>query len=449
MLGASLAIGAGTAAAIIAGPRQAEAAPPSNLGINAGELGLHPSNSRDQSGAVQYAIDKATQKNMPLLLPPGNYLASTLTLRPGSQIIGVQHKSRLIYTGNGTFLTADKADNIVLKGIAIYGNNKPLDLKDDTTGLISLSHCKNLTLKNIQITQSLVNGISLRSCSGRLTDLSIEDCINTGLFSLDAEALQISHLEITDCGNNGIQIWRSKPGEDGTIISNCHIKNIKAKSGGSGEGGNGINIFRAGSVTLTSNRITDCAFSAIRGNAASNIIMSNNNCTRLGEVALYAEFGFEAALITCNLVEDAATGISVTNFDQGGRLAVLQGNLIRNLKRREQGDDKRGTGISVEADTIVASNIIENAPTMGLRIGWGKYVRDVSATGNLIRASTIGIGISADLGEGLIHVASNMISGAKDGAIRAMLHDKPTGPDLVLSSAESYRNFALLGNVSS
>ena len=59
--------------------------------------------------------------------------------------------------------------------------------------------------------------------------------------------------------------------------------------------------------------------------------MIANSCARLGEVALYAEFGFEGALIANNLVDTAATGISVTNFNEGGRLAVVQGNLVRNL----------------------------------------------------------------------------------------------------------------------
>jgi putative cofactor-binding repeat protein len=64
-------------------------------------------------------------------------------------------------------------------------------------------------------------------------------------------------------------------------------------------------------------------------------------------VALYAEFGFEGALIASNLVDTAATGISVTNFNEGGRLAVVQGNLIRHLFRREQEpEDKRGHGIT-------------------------------------------------------------------------------------------------------
>ena len=233
-----------------------------------------------------------------------------------------------------------------------------------------------------------------------------------------------------DCANNGIQVWRSQAGEDGSVVVNNRVMRIRADSGGTGQNGNGINIFRAGGVLVTGNRITDCAYSAIRGNAASDIQMIANSCARLGEVALYAEFGFEGALIASNLVDTAATGITVTNFNRGGRLAVVQGNLMRNLFRREQEpEDKRGHGITVEADASVTGNTIENAPTAGMMIGWQRWMRDVVATGNLIRACRIGIMVSPEGGACLL--ASNMISGATEGAIRAMDYSgNPTGPDL-------------------
>jgi uncharacterized secreted repeat protein (TIGR03808 family) len=65
----------------------------------------------------------------------------------------------------------------------------------------------------------------------------------------------------------------------------------------------------------------------------------------LGEVAIYAEFGFEGAVIANNTIDGAAIGVAVTNFNQGGRLAVVQGNLIRNLvpKRPAGTDPNDGT----------------------------------------------------------------------------------------------------------
>ena len=200
-------------------------------------------------------------------------------------------------------------------------------------------------------------------------------------------------------------------------------------------------------MLVTGNRISDCAYSAVRGNAASNIQIIANSCERLGEVALYAEFGFQGAIIANNIVDTAATGISVTNFNDGGRLAVIQGNLIRNLFRREQEpEDKRGEGIGVETDAVVIGNTIENAPTVGIQIGWGSYMRDVAATGNVIRHARVGISVTGATDAGKCLIANNLISDAKEGAIREMQFGEMTGPDLVHQQGVSNR-VQLAGNV--
>ncbi len=218
-----------------------------------------------------------------------------------------------------------------------------------------------------------------------------------GIFSLDARGLDIAHNAVMDCGNNGIQVWRSAAGEDGTTVVANRIARIAAKAGGTGQNGNGINVFRAGGVLAASNRIEACAYSAIRGNSAENIQMVGNACRKLGEVALYAEFSFAGALIASNVIDEAANGIAVTNFNEGGRLAVVQGNLVRNLFRREHEPvDKRGIGIGIEADAAVTGNVVEDAPTAGISAGWGPYLRDVAITGNVIRKAGIGIMVSSD-----------------------------------------------------
>jgi uncharacterized secreted repeat protein (TIGR03808 family) len=178
-------------------------------------------------------------------------------------------------------------------------------------------------------------------------------------------------------------VWRSKAGDDGALVVDNRIEETGARAGGSGQNGNAINVFRAGNVIVRGNRIAGAAFSAVRGNAASNLQIVGNTCTGLGEVALYAEFGFEGAIIANNTIDGAALGVAVTNFNEGGRLAVVQGNLVRNLlPRRAAGADPgdiAGVGIGVEADTAVTGNVIENAPTAGIYLGWGRYQRDVSA----------------------------------------------------------------------
>jgi uncharacterized secreted repeat protein (TIGR03808 family) len=151
-------------------------------------------------------------------------------------------------------------------------------------------------------------------------------------------------------------------------------------------------------------------------------------------------------VIANNLVDQAAMGVSVTNFKEGGRLAVVQGNLIRNLFLRKD-VDSRGIGIAVEADSAVSGNVIESAPAYGILIGWGSYLRDVSVTDNVIREAHIGIGVSTDPAAGTVLITDNLITGAKEGAIRAMSGPTPIGPDLARESAEAYRNLAVYANV--
>jgi len=74
-------------------------------------------------------------------------------------------------------------------------------------------------------------------------------------------------------------------------------------------------------------------------------------------------------VIANNTIDGAAIGISVTNFEHSGRLAIVQGNLVRNLMRRPAGtnpDDVAGVGIAVEADAAITSDVVEQAPNAGM-----------------------------------------------------------------------------------
>ena len=195
------------------------------------------------------------------------------------------------------------------------------------------------------------------------------------------------------------------------------------------------------------NRIRNCAFSAVRGNSASAIEITGNSCSGLGEVALYSEFSFEGAVIANNAVDGALVGVSVTNFNEGGRLAVVQGNIFRNLARHTgQTEQEVGIGIYVEADTAVTGNVVENAEFAGVVAGWGPYLRDVTITGNVVRAASIGIGVSVVPGSGGTIIANNMITGSRRGAILGMDHIAVVTGDLAKEGAARYAHLAIRDN---
>ncbi|HET6390493.1 TIGR03808 family TAT-translocated repetitive protein [Hyphomicrobium sp.] len=444
VLGAGLTFSAAATAAQAA-EKAAKAAgetSPKNLAAR-----LVPNITLDQTAFLQAAIDAAAREDMPVILPPGTFLIGGLKLRAGTRLIGNARTSILAFNGGDTFVTAEDAHGLVVDGVVFDCSYKPFD-QTRADGALAISRSNDIRLIDLDVRNSAGNGVSLFSCSGQVSGVTITGALDAGLKSLDATGLDIKGNTISDCGNNGILVWRSTAGEDGSVVSGNRIFRIRNASGGTGEYGNGVNVFRAGSVLVTGNRIADCAYTAIRGNAASNIQIIANSCERLGEVGLYAEFGFQGAVIANNIVDTAAAGISVTNFNEGGRLAVVQGNLIRNLFRREQEpEDKRGEGIGVEADAVVSGNTIENAPTVGIQIGWGAFMRDVAATGNVIRNAGVGISVTGASDAGKCLIANNLISNAKDGAIREMDFGRMTGPDLIESQGGTSSRVQLAGNI--
>jgi uncharacterized secreted repeat protein (TIGR03808 family) len=434
--------GVGLGLAAMAGPRL--------LAARAAELqafstyGIVPAGGKlDQTATLQVAADAAAESGTPLFLPAGIYSAKRLDLKSGTHIHGVPGRTILRYHSGGTLLSLKGVSNVRLAGLALEDGGNTLD---EDGALIDAHDVKQIEIADCRVLGSSENGITLRRVSGRVRDCEFANIRTAALFSEDATGLQIAHNHVHDCGDNGILVWRSQAGEDGTIVTGNRVERIAAKSGGTGQNGNGINVFRAGSVQVSGNRIADCAFTAIRANSASNCQMIGNSCERLGEVALYAEFAFEGAVIADNLVDRAAMGVSVTNFSDGGRLAVIQGNLLRNLFLRKD-VDSRGIGIGVEADSAVSGNVIEGVQAYGILIGWGPYMRDVSVADNVIRNAHIGIAVTVDPAAGTALITDNLITGAKDGAIRALSGYEPMGPDLARESAEAYRNLSVYANV--
>jgi len=104
-------------------------------------------------------------------------------------------------------------------------------------------------------------------------------------------------------------------------------------------------------------------------------------------------------------------------------------------------------GIWVEGDGIVTSNLISGNGRFGLRIGSAWRLGTVTVIANSIDGPSVGIGVSsADSGYAMITM--NMISGAKEGGIRALSGDTLIGKDLTRGGSEAFRNLAIAANVS-
>jgi uncharacterized secreted repeat protein (TIGR03808 family) len=438
---------AGALAASPAAQAATQDATTSALGVDATHLGLHPGSPDDQSRTLQRAIDECARTSTPLALPPGVYRVGGLRLSSGAQLIGSRGATRLVSTQETPLLSASGAVGVTLAGLVLDGSPRPLP---QGRGLVELEACRSIRVTDCEIKGARGSGLIGVGASGEVSGTAFIDIADAAVHVLDSAGLLIARNRIDGAGNNGIQVWRSHPGDDGTIVIDNRIENVASRGGGSGQNGNAINVFRAGNVIVRGNRVSRCAFSAVRGNAASNIAIEGNSISDMGEVALYAEFGFEGAVIANNSVDGAALGIAVTNFNVGGRLAVVQGNLVRNLlPRRPPGTDPgdaAGVGISVEADTVVTGNVVENAPAAGIMLGWGHHLRDVAVTGNVVRKADIGIAVSVAPGAGTALIANNVIAETVRGAIIGTSRGVAVTGDLSRTGAAQYAHITLGAN---
>ncbi|MBI2716049.1 MAG: TIGR03808 family TAT-translocated repetitive protein [Rhizobiales bacterium] len=418
------------------------AAPVSAYGLDAAQFGVRPGAPDDQSRALQRAIDEAARRRTPLMLAPGVYRAGDLKLPSGAHVAGVRGATRLMLTRGPSLLSSAHAETVTLSGLTLEGGNQPLA---EHRGLVHFNTTKSLRVADCVILAAGGNAIAMEQCDGEVTHNAVTGAADNALFCIDSRGVSITANIIRGSGNGGIRVWQSDKRRDGSLIADNQIEDTAARAGGSGQNGNAINVFRAADVIVRGNHIRKAAFSAIRGAAASNIQIVGNNCAALDEVAIYSEFDFENALIADNTIDGARAGISVTNFKEGGRLAMVRGNVVRNIAPRQ--DDKgNGVGIGVEADSTVTGNTVEKAANIGISAGWGEYLRDVIVQGNVVKQSGIGVAVSVVKGAGTAVIAGNVLAGSRRAAIVGMEWNKVVTGDLALAGAERYPQLRLSGN---
>jgi uncharacterized secreted repeat protein (TIGR03808 family) len=393
-------------------------------------LPAHVAWAQSETGRIQHEIDEATARGKPWLAPAARISVGDLRLPDGAHLIGVPGRTRLVLSGQ-TFGSNQKAQRITLEGITFDGMLKPAG-RD--RALLQLKDIADLRITDCAFERFGGNGLSLERCGGRITASVFRDHGRAAVFALDSRGLAIEGNIVERCGENGILVWRSNKGDDGTIVRGNRISDIRADAGGTGEYGNAIGFYRAGGVIAEGNIIRRIAFSAVRNNGGSNSVVSNNNIAGCGEAAVFIEFAFDGVVISANIIDGAMLGLSIPNFlDHKGRLASISGNLIRNLRAgRHPGDGTQvgGIGIFVEADASITGNVIEAAERTGLQLGWGPALRDVTATGNTIRDCGHGIEVSVAPGAGRAAIIGNQLAALRKQAIVGMQWQRQVTGDL-------------------
>ncbi|MDB5507395.1 MAG: hypothetical protein JWR75_2033 [Devosia sp.] len=405
--------------------------------LDAADYGLIADSVDDQTATLRTAISEAVAAGRPLFIPGGTYLVADLEFPALANIIGVPSATILAPFGSARIAQIDGAPSVNLDGITFAGETR--GPSDGDSGLIEIVDAENFTLSRCAFLGSAANGLVLRASSGTIADGDFDGHAFAAIFSLDSNGLRIADNRIRNCANNGILIWGSENRRDASIVTGNTISAIDWVRGGNGQNGNGINVFRADAVILADNQISDCAFSAIRLNSTSDTQVSGNICTSSGEVAIFSEFAFSGSIIANNVVDGAAGGISMTNLDAGGRLAICSGNLVRNIApRSETNPDTTPFGIHGEADTVITGNAISAVPGTAITAGWGPFLDTVIVTDNIITDAEIGIAVSVvdDPAVGPVRIDGNVLSKIRGYAIIGMAWDDIVTPDLARDAAQ-------------
>lgn len=435
---------ASAASALTASPARAAAL--ATVGLDGSQFGVRPGAPDDQSVRLQKALDHCAQTRAPLMLQPGVYRAGDLRLPAGAQVFGVRGATRLAFTRGASLMMAEGGgDNITLSGLTFDGNAVRLP---PNRGLVHLTSTRSVRVVDCTVNAAGGNALAIEHCDGSVTGNVITGASDNGLYCVDNAELFIANNTIRDAGNGGVRVWQSIKRHDGTIVTDNIIEDIAARAGGTGQNGNAVNVYRAADVIVRNNMIRRCAFSAVRGNEASNMQVIGNNCSGMKETAMYAEFGWEGSVFAQNIIDTAENGIAVTNFNNGGRLAVVHGNLLRNVGVGRPGNPPEwtGCGIGVEADTACTGNVIEDAPLYGIRVGYGPYLRNVTVSGNVVRNAGIGIAVSVVRGAGDAVITGNLVAGAKRGNIVGMEWAKTVTGELAKDGAAAYPQLKIADN---
>ena len=399
--------------------------------LDAAALGVVGGTGQNQGAALQVALDRAAANGQVLQLPPGIIHVLGLNFPSNLVVQGVPGSTELTLLPDGTGMSVYDRGTLVLRdiGFAAGAVGLSIEASDD----IALERCRFRT-SDI--------GVSIADASVTIRDCHFAELGDAAIHAIDSRGLIITGNSIDYCGNAGIRIWRSANGSDGSIVTGNRIAHIDWRGGGNGQNGNGVNVFMADEVIVADNHIADCAFTAVRLNSTNNSQVSGNTCLRSGEVAIFSEFAFSGSIIANNIVDGAATGISITNLDTGGQLAVCSGNIVRTITPKSAvNPDTVPIGIFAEAETVITGNAVQGVPGVAIAAGYGTFLRNVLISSNVVSESDIGIGVSVVDGAGAVHIGGNAIA-ARQHAIVGLAWLDIVEPDL-MANAGRYPNVSL------
>ncbi|MBY6241149.1 TIGR03808 family TAT-translocated repetitive protein [Methylosinus sp. Sm6] len=416
---------------------------------------------------VQAAFNQSRSNGLPLFIKPGVYTTTNILVNSstgGGQTLSVYAIPGTVVlqlTSGSNLLTINGIYSCRIDGINFNGNNVNFTNLNDSSALLSITNAPYCEVINCQFYNSVACGVYISGSSCTIRDNLVYQC-SYGIWGMDA-VLYVNGNRVQNCANNGIMIWTSTVTGNGSIVSGNNINTIQSGSG-AGQNGNGIVVFRAVAVTISSNTISGCKYSAIRCNGGGNEIIQGNNCYGSREMAIFIEapnagIDLNGAVVSGNIIDTAGNGIAVANSGMGGqgtaKSVTITGNRVTNIIHQTINDPgyvptvSLAFGIYAEGAAVISGNIVDGAAGIGIISGHNASTHDLNVNGNLILTSPIGIGYSAQSGAGQIIISSNQIQGAAGGAIVSVVFNDSAGTVGRVAGSTDYGNHydAQIGNI--
>ncbi|MEW6436804.1 MAG: TIGR03808 family TAT-translocated repetitive protein [Pseudomonadota bacterium] len=409
--------------------------------------------------SVEAAVNQARTNGVPLFIRPGTYQTTEIVVDSTAgggapaYITAVPGTVDLQLTSGNNLLTINGISNCKIENVTLDANNVTFSNLSISSAALQLDSCSGLEIINCTIINSVACGIYADQVSDSLIQGCVVSACSYGIWGLDS-LLSVDNNFVSACSNNGIMLWTSTVTGNSSSITNNKIFSINSGSG-TGQFGNGINVFRAVAVNVVSNVISGCQYSAIRCNGGGDAIIVGNNCYGSRENAIFIEapaagINFNNGVVSGNIIDTAGGGITIANSgggDQGtSRSVAITGNQMSNINKWDITDpgyvptNGNGVGIYCEGACVISGNLVDTAAGFGIIAGHNFASHDINVNANLVLNSPIGIGYGTGTGAGQLVISGNQIQGATGGAIVSVTYDDTTGNVARTAGSTDYGN---------
>ena len=196
----------GLAAGAMIMPAASAAASPQS--VLATDFGLKPNSTKDQSRALQSAIEAAVKYSTGLVIPAGRYIVTGFRIDQPVQIVGMPGLTTLISASEKPVLILDNADNVTLNGLTFEGSGSAASA-EGRNSIVNAGRSSDLLIENCTFVNGPSSGLSLIECSGRIaalgegvTDLAIgQDVVAIAAPALASSVITAAHYVVPKPGN--------------------------------------------------------------------------------------------------------------------------------------------------------------------------------------------------------------------------------------------------------